>query len=395
MKTRIAIVLLSACFAYSCAADGGGGGADAMGPPQDVEPETTGDTGQDIAAPETAEDIAAPEGRVDLTWPVELDGPYQAGHRTVEITYEALSTGQNRTIMLHLWYPTEATSGDDVAYVGLFADDAVYGNAPLAAPAVGDAYPLHVHSHGDLGYAGSSPYLMRHFATHGWIVAAPDHTGNTIVDNISPRPSWMYTVRLEDISATLDHLQELPDEDPLAGMIDPNQAVLSGHSYGAYTTLGLAGADYDLERVASICAEEPSGACAPEVLSLFEAGLFEPRVVAAIPMAPGNYAMYGADGVAAVEVPTLHMTGSEDRPEANENIWSALPAPAVRVHVAGGCHQLFALGGCELIDDDTGLPIINGYALAFARHHLLGDEGVSGLLDGTTPLDEAVTLSVK
>jgi len=102
-----------------------------------------------------------------------------------------------------------------------------------------------------------------------------------------------------------------------------------------------------------------------------------------------------AEGIADIVIPTMHMTGSEDRPQANADVWAALPAPAHRVHVEGGCHQLFALGGCELIEDDPGLIIINAYALAFGRHYLLDDQGVLPLLDGTEVFDAAVTLSVK
>ena len=355
-----------------------------------------GDTsdGPDV---EMARDDASEESsasRVDLSWPVAEDGPYQAGHRTLELTYESVATGHARTLEVHLWYPTEATSGDSVFYAEIFADEAVFGNAPLAAPAVGDTYPLHIHSHGNLGYPGSSPHLMRHFATHGWVVVAPSHKGNTIMDNLSPRPAWMYMVRHEDISATLDYLGALPEGEPLAGHLDVSEVLLSGHSYGAYTTLGLSGAQHDMDQIPGVCETDASGECSDELIALFETGLAEPRVVASIPMAPGSYAMYG-EGIAEVAIPVMHMTGSDDRPEANEDIWAALPAPAVRVHVEGGCHQLFALGGCDLIDDDPGLTIINAYALAFGRQALLEDEGVSGLLDGSEDFDPAVTFSVK
>ena len=394
MARLIFPVLVALVFTWSCEGSSEPEGSATPDVTDAVTPDA-GDAEADGPSGDAEADTDGPSPRADLAWPVGEDGPYQAGHRTVEFTYDPVSTGEPRTLTLHLWYPTEATTGDDVAYLEIFFDEGVLGNAPLAPPAVGDSYPLHVHSHGDRGYAGSSPYVMRHFATHGWVVAAPDHRGNTIIDNIDPRPSWMYTVRLEDISATIDHLGELPSEDPLSGTLDTSQVVLSGHSYGAYTTLGLSGAAFDMGHIPSVCAADPSGECTPEVLGLFEAGMFESRVVASIPMAPGNDVMYGAEGVGAVQIPTLHMTGSEDRPEANENIWSWLPAPAFRVHVAGGCHQLFALGGCDLITDEVGLPIINAYALAFSRRQLLGDEGVTGLMSGAEVFDAAVTLSTK
>ena len=126
--------------------------------------------------------------REDLEWDVGAPGPFNAGHRTAEVTYQSLSVGTERTIEYHIWYPTEAKEGEEVYYAEIFIDEEALGQAALAPPVSGDTYPLHVHSHGNLGYAGSSPHLMRHFATHGWVVVAPSHKGNTIIDNISPRP---------------------------------------------------------------------------------------------------------------------------------------------------------------------------------------------------------------
>ena len=204
----------------------------------------------------------------------------------------------------------------------------------------------------------------------------------------------MYTVRAEDVSATLDALGSLPESDPLHAKLDVSAALLSGHSYGAYTALGLSGASFNPERIAELCPEEEPDVCSDAVRTFFAEGVREERLIAAIPMAPGSYDMY-AEGLADIAIPTLHMTGSEDRPEANEDIWAALLGPAYRVHVAGGCHQLFALGGCELIADDPGLIVVNAYALAFGRRELLGDTGVDALFDGSEVVDESVTFSIK
>jgi len=369
-------------------------GGDAEGVPSSGDSERpTRDQQSDASAIVDVERNDAPL-RPDLAWDVTSDGPYEAGHRRLETSYFSQSTGAERTISFEVWYPTEDSEGESVFYAEIFADENVLGEAALAAPVAGDTYPLHVHSHGNLGYAGSSPYVMRHFATHGWVVVAPAHKGNTIIDNISPRPVWMYTVRAEDVSATLDALAALPESDPLFGKLDTEQALLSGHSYGAYTTFGLTGASFNPERVAELCPEGEESECSDAVEAFFAEGLRDERFVGSIPMAPGSYDMY-AEGLGDVAIPTMHMTGSDDRPEANVDIWAALPAPSYRVHVEGGCHQLFALGGCELIDDDPGLMIINAYALAFGRHVLLEDESVAALLDGSDVLDPAVTFLSK
>ena len=46
-------------------------------------------------------------------------------------------------------------------------------------PVAEHGYPVLVFSHGSL-YGGSSAFLARHFASHGWVVAAPDHTGHLL-----------------------------------------------------------------------------------------------------------------------------------------------------------------------------------------------------------------------
>lgn len=411
MKNLSPLLIASIFFLPACGSDAEGSTAEHEGGStngvEERQSDLPGAADEDVNSSSPASDVLTasdggqqsdgldgPEPRADLSWDVGAAGPFNAGHRTAEWSYESLSTGAQRTIEYHIWYPTEATEGDEVFYAEIFIDEDALGDVPLAPPVSGDTYPLHIHSHGNLGYAGSSPHLMRHFATHGWVVVAPSHKGNTIIDNISPRPNWMYTVRSEDISATLDALSELPTSDPLAGKLDTNAALLSGHSYGAYTTLGLSGASFNPERIAELCPEGDMEACSEAVRTFFASGVRDPRLLAAIPMAPGSYSMYG-EGIADVAIPTLHMTGSEDRPEANEDIWAALPAPSYRVHVAGGCHQLFSLGGCELIEDDPGLMIINAYALAFGRSEMLGDTGVQGLMNGSEVIDPSVTFSVK
>jgi hypothetical protein len=65
------------------------------------------------------------------------------------------------------------------------------------------------------------------------------------------------------------------------------------------------------------------------------------------------------------------------------------------VSIENGCHQMFSLGGCPDIDAEDGFDMIEAYTFAFARHHLLGDDGeeTMGLLNGT--LSPWATVTVK
>lgn len=408
MSRPCRLLLILALFLPSAVACGDDAGSTAPG---DVTPdasEDVADSEQDVA---TVDDTGGPVGdtaeasegepRADLAWDVGQDGPFGCGYRTFDVTYSPDGYEGERTITVSLWYPTEDTAGEAVAYQGFFTDEDVFVDAALAPPVEG-SYPLHLHSHGHTGFAGSSPWVMRYFATHGWVVAAPDHTGNTISDNIDPRPPWMYFVRGADLSATLDALAELPATDELAGIVDTDRVIASGHSFGGYTVLGTGGATFDVASIQTACdggaGPIDSGPCSAAEIDAFEAGTRDSRVVGIFPMAGGNHAMYG-QGVSDVGVPVLQLSGDADTSVTNASesdpIWELLPPGSVRVDAAGGCHQLFGLGGCDALSDDVGLPLVNTYALAFSRFHLLGDTAMAGILDGTVAVSDAATFSSK
>ncbi|MCB9730175.1 MAG: hypothetical protein H6744_12780 [Deltaproteobacteria bacterium] len=372
----------------------------------DVASDVTGDVASDAITDATADATAdatpdtGPPPRADLAWPPDTEGPYRTGYRSLSVTYQPAGVPEPRTFKLALWYPTTDTEGPDAIYLGIFADDGAIADASLAPPAVGTTYPLHVHSHGHLGYAGASPSLFHHFASHGWVVAAPEHTGNTTLDAKVERPTSMFFLRSFDVSAALDALRDLPATDPLAGHLDTEHVIMSGHSFGGYTTFASVGAAFDMPSIEAGCAQDkgPGGACTAAEIEVFRQGTRDPRVVAAIPMAAGNRAMFGDAGYSHVAVPILMMTGDADTsvPDATEGdpIFAALAGKDVtRVSIAGGCHQVFGIGGCADIADADGFAIVSTYALAFARARLLGDTSVSAILDGSAPVSPAATLT--
>jgi hypothetical protein len=93
------------------------------------------------AAPETAD--AAPEVSSrsrTLDAPVDGPGPFHVGYRTIEHTYTPTGLTEPRTITLHVWYPTTASTGDTPTYHGLFLDEEAFVNAPRR-PAAGRHLP--------------------------------------------------------------------------------------------------------------------------------------------------------------------------------------------------------------------------------------------------------------
>lgn len=321
------------------------------------------------------------------SWPVDESGPYQAGFRSWDHTYDPVSgaTPESRTVRLNLWYPTDDTGGEAANYSDLFTDEEAFTDATLAAAVHDGGYPVLVHSHGDQAWGGSAAYLFRWFASHGWVVVAPDHTDNVFLSNADPTPQGHWYHRPRDITAMLDALEDLPSDDPLSGLAQTDQAVMSGHSRGVYTVWSIAGATYGEDEPERLCP-----GCDADQLALFDDGLSDPRVVATIPMA-GQIprSSFGDTGHQSVSIPVLAMTGSEDG-GGQDQFDTMDQVDFTWIDLEGGCHETFNIGACGTLDPELGFSIVQTYALAFARAQL-GDTSVSGILDGTEEVSDVVS----
>lgn len=323
---------------------------------------------------------------VDPLTEVSEPGPYGAGYRESELTWTDADTG-DRTLRLAIWYPSDETTGPELKYQGLFeAPGAILEPTVAAGP-----HPLVVFSHGHLAYAEAASFLAVHLASHGVVVVAPDHFGNTTFDGDN-RETPIYVHRPLDLSAVLDHLEALPASDPLAGQITVDGAVAWGHSFGGYTIFANAGATYDLPGIEAGCAANPDDPICTDWdgwSDRFLPGFAEPRFAGGLVMASGDYARFGATGVAAVQVPILTMTGGLDPGANNEEYWEALVGPEHRrVHFEHAAHNSFTdfagiLDQQEgLLDPEQGKTAMAAYALAWVRH-LGGSDRYDGLLDGS------------
>ena len=346
------------------------------------------------------DDSTQPEddGVDPLSWAVDVPGPFNAGWRGWEVSYTPLGQDDSRTIGFNVWYPTEAEVGDEVRYLGVFLDEVSLGNAPAAASVHDDGYPVMVYSHGFQGWSGTSSELCRYFASHGWVVVAPDHTGNTLLDHSDPLETAHYLQKPQDVSVVLDVLEDLPASDPLAGLADTSRVIISGHSFGSYPTWGVLGATYDEASIDSACTGGgglPTGACTPAQRDAFLSGdLDDARVVGAIPMAGTiRRSFFGVEGHRTVRGPVLFMSGTNDQ-VGQQGQWDSMDQiDFTWIEVEGGCHQTFATGVCVTLDSAEGFGIVDTYALAFARSLLLGDDTVAGILDGTTTVSDKATFA--
>lgn len=344
-----------------------------------------------LACASPSADDTASEPAVDgLSFPIDAPGPYGVGYRTWEVTYTPGPGIPDRTVVVSLWYPTETSTGDQVNDTMGFILTDTRGDAPLADPAYGGSYPVVVHSHGYQGWSGNSAFLWHHLATHGWVVVVPDHTDNTLFGAVDPLPAAHYFERPLDIRAALDSLSEqVPDA-------DPSRVLLTGHSFGAYTTWAAGGASYDIAAVQARCdaGEIGDGSCTEAERAMYASDLSDDRVVATMPMAGGyDTAWFGETGYRSIQGPAFLMSGSEDD-VGDQEVWDRMTdIPLTWIDVAGGCHQTFGIGGCGGLDDTTGWSIVETYALAYARAQVLGDDtpAVLGVLDGSQVVSDLVT----
>jgi predicted dienelactone hydrolase len=282
------------------------------------------------------------------------------GDRAVgKTTVEVAVPHRDVPLPVELWYPADAAAA-------AAADDAVYtltvpfGEAsltltqpsPLAkdAPTVADdaSFPLVVFSHGSGGVRFQSLFLAEALASHGYIVVAPDHVGNTFGDS-SGTPVFD---RPRDVSALIDAAvarQIAPDL--LGEAVDITRVAVSGHSFGGYTAVAVA-------------AGNPSIDFDPD-----------PRVDAIVPIAPALGPSLLADEVLEdLSTPTLFLGGTADtvtpiEPNIDRAIGLMSADVVYRLDVEDAGHYSFT-DVCDFADaivDQTGgladliLAILPGY----------------------------------
>jgi predicted dienelactone hydrolase len=169
-------------------------------------------------------------------------------------------------------------------------------------------WPVVMFSHGLGGSRDGFGYLAKHWASHGYLVVHPQHLGSDASlwqGKIKPMGWWnLWRAAREpenllnrplDVSFVISRLQELNRDGAWQGRLDLGHLAVAGHSFGALTSLLLAG------QVLS----GPRGALS----------LADPRPQAFIAMSPPVPRQEGGHGraYANIALPGLHLSGSLDQ----------------------------------------------------------------------------------
>jgi len=237
----------------------------------------------------------------DVSYPPDRHGPYGVGHTTVVLTDasrnldgSAPAATAGRPLFLHIWYPTTVTGGH-VTYTWnnpLYSQNpggAVYPGLPdlpalsftgstsaspvaEAAPLAKVSFPLLVASHGnEVAAAKSMPDTLEILASHGYVVASVEHTGNDeawylawFLEHyaglpLGPNPALGADIILQRskdmrfvIDAMLGGIVDQKTGIPFSSSVDPAAIGVLGYSLGGETSLatvtGISSAGFRADR---------------------------------------------------------------------------------------------------------------------------------------------------
>jgi predicted dienelactone hydrolase len=352
-------------------------------------------------------------------------GPYRVG----TVTYHWLDAGRDETfsddpadhreLMVQIWYPAEGVPGavrapylshSDViapllAQVQFGLPPFVFShlryvraNAVPGAP-VATAHPRYhvlLFSHGRGGLRVQNTFQVEELASHGYVVAAIDHTyaaAATVfpdgrVVSVDPRvrdKSFLeskFEILANDARFVLDRLEALDAGDPqgvLHGRLDLGRVGIFGHSLGGIVAAEACRLDGRFQAGMDIDAFVPQDVIDSALAQPF---MFITRDVATM------------EQELASEDPEERRKVIDEQMDSIQALFDRLQDTGYLVEIHGLFHfsatdlplwtpLTSALGLTGPIDASRAHRIINAYTLAFFDHHLSGQ--AAPLLDGPSP----------
>lgn len=264
-------------------------------------------------------------------------------------------------------------------------DDVRRKDLPLRVtwPASPLAHAVVVFSHGLFGSRHGYDPLVQHWASHGYVVVQPGHSdtlegqsaaqiaaGGTLAERLKdPKTVSDWRGRALDIELVIERLPKLAELVPALGArIDASRVAVAGHSFGAHTTMLLAGAARALRRNRS----------APE--------LADARPVCFLVLSPQPAGtLFDAKSFAQFDRPMLFVSGSQDRspledfdPERRKEPFDRSPeGERYLLWIDGADHGLGGISGAEALlghrHDDAELALVRSVTTRFLDAYLEKD----------------------
>lgn len=250
-------------------------------------------------------------------------GEYRVGSTTWTIQDER----RNRTLVTEIWYPTIAESADAVGEYDSGATSIALRDAPIAP----GRFPWVIFSHGLASVREQATFLTEHLASHGYIVAAPDHPNNTGRDLNPFKVLQSAENRPVDVRVVVNELTVAARTpgNPLYGRLDERRLAVIGHSLGGSTALAAGGAWVNAHALKN-----------GGPLDYLDFG--DSRVAAVIAYMPVYEPYFDEFGLRQLKLPTMIVSGSADTVTTYEKsqgpLFEVLLAPKVLAVIEGASH---------------------------------------------------------
>lgn len=303
------------------------------------------------------------------------DGPYAVGVQTITVT----DTERDRPLTVDVTFPlADGVTGEAQRYTFVTGD---YYESPRAIAATADQispdgpFPLVVYTHGSGGLRYIHSDYTETLASHGYLVVAADHAGNTSVDQFVGTEDDRATIaynRPRDVQVLVDEMLN-PESVETAGFVasaNPEQIAVTGHSLGGYATYAVVSGMSN------------------------EAGTLDgdDRIDALIPLAPalgdGDPAnsLLVAEQLARVDLPTLVMVGADDKttppsPNVDRAVAETSSEVVYRVDLVAAEHQSFT----DVCDYQDFFPQLENPTQAVLD--VIDDFAVAGCSEGDMPVE--------
>jgi dienelactone hydrolase len=200
-----------------------------------------------------------------------LRGRFPVGVRTLELRDDA----RQRRFPVEIWYPAAVGhAGQDLAPAtqdafGIATGGVRKQSAVRDAEAEGGTYPLVVFSHASGHHRRGATYLCTHLASHGYVVAAMDHSEivapelgrrqEETADQKTARVRAIIASRVPDLRFLLDELIHRSAWKS-AARLDFDRLAVAGHSFGGWTALAAPETEPSIRAVVALA---PGGSSHP------------------------------------------------------------------------------------------------------------------------------------